>query len=86
MVAETAAGPLAPAVRLVRARGVPAQLCVIHGDRTVLDLAVNCRPDDLFWLFSTSKHRSGLPVIRGALGDALTMNSWPRSVRSIACP
>jgi hypothetical protein len=47
MVAETAAGPLAPAVRLVRARGVPAQLCVIHGDRTVLDLAVNCRPDDL---------------------------------------
>jgi CubicO group peptidase (beta-lactamase class C family) len=125
-------GPLAAAVQLVRARGVPAQLCVIAGDRIVLDLAVNCRPDDLFWLFSTSKpfvallvhqlaargaldldrpvaaywpefgqngkdgitlrhvlqHRSGLPVIRGsgargALGDALTMTSWPHSVRGI---
>lgn len=126
------AGPLAEAARLVQARGVPAQLCVIAGDRTVLDLAVGCRPDDLFWLFSTSKpfvallvhqlaragaigldrpvaaywpefgqrgkggitvrhvlqHRSGLPVIRragpwGALGDALAMTSWERSVRAI---
>lgn len=34
------------------------------------------------------QHRSGLPVIRGsgawgALGDTLTMTSWPHSVRSI---
>jgi CubicO group peptidase (beta-lactamase class C family) len=120
-------GPLAEVVQLVRARGVPAQLCVIADDRIVLDLAVNCRPDDLFWLFSTSKpyvallvhqlaaqgaigldrpvaaywpefgqhgkdgitvrhvlqHRSGLPVIHGALGDALTMTGWPRAIRGI---
>ncbi|MBV9793087.1 MAG: beta-lactamase family protein [Actinobacteria bacterium] len=123
---STASG-LAAAAELVRARGVPAQLCVIEDDRIVLDLAVNCRPDDLFWLFSASKpfvallvhrlaahgavsldrpvaaywpefgqhgkaeitvrhvlqHRSGLPVIHGALGDALTMSSWRRSVRAI---
>jgi CubicO group peptidase (beta-lactamase class C family) len=125
-------GPLAEAAGLVRDRDIPAQLCVIQDDRTILDLAVNCRPDDLFWLFSASKpfvallvhrlaeqgvigldrpvaaywpefgqrgkdgitvrhvlqHRSGLPVIKGsgslgALGDALAMTGWQRSVRNI---
>ena len=119
--------PLAPAVHLIQARGAAAQLCVIQDDRIMLDLAVGCRPDDLFWLFSTSKpyvallvhqlaaeghlnldrpvaaywpkfaqhskghitvrhvlqHRSGLPVIRGPLGDALVMTDWARSVRAI---
>ena len=123
----SAEGSLADAVRLIEARGVPAQLCVIRDGRTILDCSVNCRPDDLFWLFSTSKpfvallvhklaeesalgldhgvarywpefaqrgkhgitirhvlqHRSGLPVIRGALGDALAMTDWERSVRNI---
>jgi CubicO group peptidase (beta-lactamase class C family) len=132
MSGDSDTGPLAEVARLVRDRAVPAQLCVIHDDRTILDLAVNCRPDHLFWLFSASKpfvallvhrlaeqgvigldqpvaaywpefgqhgkdeitvrhvlqHRSGLPVIRGsgslgALGDALAMTGWQRSVRNI---
>ena len=119
--------PLAAAIQLVEARNLPAQLCVIQDDQVIVDLAVNCRPDDLFWLFSTSKpyvallvhqlaaqghldldrpvaaywpkfaqhskghimvrqvlqHRSGLPVIHGALGDALAMTDWARSIRAI---
>ncbi|HEY2518518.1 MAG TPA: serine hydrolase domain-containing protein [Streptosporangiaceae bacterium] len=119
--------PLAVAIQLVAARDLPAQLCVIRDDQVIADLAVNCRPGDLFWLFSASKpyvallvhqlaaegqlgldqpvaaywpkfaqhgkghitvrqvlqHRSGLPVIRGALGDALAMTGWARSIRAI---
>jgi CubicO group peptidase (beta-lactamase class C family) len=76
------AGPLAEAARLVRARGVPAQLCVIHEDRIILDLAAGCRPDDLFWLFSASKPYVALLVhqlaARGALGlDRPVAAYWP---------
>lgn len=121
------ASPLAEAIQLVEGRDLPAQLCVIQDDQVIADLAVNCRLDDLFWLFSASKpyvallvhqlaaegqlgldqpvaaywpkfaqhgkghitvrqvlqHRSGLPVIRGALGDALAMTGWARSIRAI---
>jgi CubicO group peptidase (beta-lactamase class C family) len=74
--------PLADAVQLVQARGVPAQLCVIHVGRTILDLAVNCRLDDLFWLFSAGKPFIALLVHKLAedrlldLDDPVARN-WP---------
>ncbi len=46
---------LARVVDLVRARGVPAQLCVRRHGRVVVDEAYGCAPDALFYLFSTSK-------------------------------
>jgi CubicO group peptidase (beta-lactamase class C family) len=45
----------AEALRLVEARGAAAQLCVLRGDRVLVDRAVNCRSDALFWIFSASK-------------------------------
>ena len=115
------------AVGLVRARGAVAQLCVRRHARVVLDVAVGCRPDALFWVFSAGKpvtavlvhqlteqgivdldapvatywpefaqngkrtisirhvlaHRAGLPAAGTALGDALAMTSWDRSIRRI---
>jgi CubicO group peptidase (beta-lactamase class C family) len=100
---------------------------VIHRGEVVLDEAIACRPDSLFFLFSASKpmvallvhllaergelalddpvarywpefgqrgkdaitirqvlrHRSGLPVARGAARDALSMTDWGASVRAI---
>jgi CubicO group peptidase (beta-lactamase class C family) len=49
--------PAAPAraLRLVEERGAAAQLCVLRGDRVLVDHAVNCAPDALFWIFSASK-------------------------------
>ncbi|OIV37525.1 hypothetical protein BIV57_10385 [Mangrovactinospora gilvigrisea] len=128
--AADAVEPAGDPLELVRARGGAAQLCVLHRGRPVLDEAVNCRPDDLFWTFSASKplvalvvhqlaergelgpdgldtpvaahwpefaargkegitvrhvlrHRAGVPVSRGALGDALRMTDWPRAVRAV---
>ena len=51
-------------------------------DRIVLDLAVGCRPDDLFWLFSTSKPFVALLVhqlaAHGASGlDRPVAAYWP---------
>ncbi len=43
------------ALELVYARGATAQLCVLRGGRVLLDRAIGCRPDALFWIFSTSK-------------------------------
>lgn len=43
------------ALELVRRRGAAAQLCVIRDGRVVIDEAVGCAPDSLFWIFSTSK-------------------------------
>jgi CubicO group peptidase (beta-lactamase class C family) len=123
-----AAAGLDRAVDLVRARGAAAQLCVLRGGRVVLDRAVGCAPDSLFWIFSTSKpfvallvhllaergalalddrvadhwpefgqrgkqaitvrqvlqHRSGVPVARDLVRDALAMTDWDRSVRAVA--
>jgi len=46
---------LARVLELVRARGATAQLCVLRQGQVVLDRAIGCRPDALFWLFSASK-------------------------------
>ena len=78
----TAEHPLAEVVRLVEARGVPAQLCVIQDGRNILDLAVNCRHDDLFWLFSTSKPFVALLVHKLAEDGQLDLDRplagyWP---------
>jgi CubicO group peptidase (beta-lactamase class C family) len=70
------------AVELVRARGVPAQLCVIHDGQVVFDRSFGCAPDSLFWLFSASKPVVALAVHllaeRGelALDDAVA-RYWP---------
>jgi CubicO group peptidase (beta-lactamase class C family) len=74
--------PLARAVRLVAGRGGSAQLCVLHGDRVLIDRCFGCRPDALFWLFSTSKPFVALLVHRlaerGLLGlDEPVARYWP---------
>jgi CubicO group peptidase (beta-lactamase class C family) len=45
---------LARALDLVQARGATAQLCVMRDGQVVLDRAIGCRPDSLFWIFSAS--------------------------------
>jgi len=47
--------PLRQAAELVRRRDASAQLCVLRHGEVVLNEAVNCEPDSLFWMFSTSK-------------------------------
>lgn len=118
---------LSRALVLIQRRRASAQICVIQNGRVILDRAFGCRPDDLFWIFSTSKpfaallvhllaergalslddavashwpefarngkdaitirqvlqHRSGLPVARSAVEDALVMTDWNRSVGNI---
>jgi CubicO group peptidase (beta-lactamase class C family) len=74
-------GPAAAAV-LVEARGAAAQLCVLRGDRVLVDLAVDCRPDALFWIFSASKPYVAVLVHqlveRGRLGlDDPVAAHWP---------
>jgi CubicO group peptidase (beta-lactamase class C family) len=85
--AGVGAGALSRAVALVAARhsaarGIAAQLCVIHNGRNVLDRAFGCRPDDLFWIFSTSKPFAALLVHllaeRGSLSlDDRVAAHWP---------
>lgn len=70
------------AVALVESRGVPAQLCVLRAGEVVVDVALNCRPDALFWLFSASKPFAALMVhelaARGALAlDDPVADHWP---------
>ncbi|GAB3912392.1 putative lipase LipE [Microlunatus endophyticus] len=43
------------AVDLVRRRNASAQLCVLRHGEVVLNEAVDCAPDSLFWMFSTTK-------------------------------
>jgi CubicO group peptidase (beta-lactamase class C family) len=71
------------AVELIRARGAPAQLCVIADGEIVLDHAYKCRVDDLFWIFSAGKpltavlvHRLGLPL------DDPVVKYWPEFGRN----
>ncbi|MPZ84977.1 MAG: serine hydrolase [Actinophytocola sp.] len=70
--------------RLVRARGGSGQVCVIRDGDVVLDLAVGCAPDDLFWTFSAGKPYVALLVHqlaeRGALDlDDPVATHWPDS-------
>jgi CubicO group peptidase (beta-lactamase class C family) len=82
--AELAVDPAgtAEALRLVQDRGASAQLCVLRGGRVLLDRAVNCRPDALFWIFSASKPYVAVLVHqlveRGRLGlDDPVAAHWP---------
>jgi CubicO group peptidase (beta-lactamase class C family) len=81
--AGVAAAGLDRALDLVRARGVAAQLCVVRDGRVVLDRAVGCRPDSLFWIFSASKPfvalLAHLLAQRGELSlDDRVADHWPR--------
>jgi len=77
---------LETAVRLVRSRGVTAQLVVVRDGVTLLDRAFGCRQDALFYPFSVSKayvsvmvHRL---VERGALDpDQPVAAYWPDFAR-----
>jgi CubicO group peptidase (beta-lactamase class C family) len=69
-------------LELVRRRGAAAQLCVLRDGRVVIDEAVGCAPDALFWIFSTSKPYAALLVHllaeRGALAlDEPVAAYWP---------
>jgi CubicO group peptidase (beta-lactamase class C family) len=73
---------LQPAVRLVEARGCPAQLSVIWRGQVVLDCATGCKPDSLFFLFSAGKPMVALCVHmlaeRGELSlDDPVARYWP---------
>jgi CubicO group peptidase (beta-lactamase class C family) len=76
------AGLLDAAVALAAARGCPAQLCVIHRGQVVLDEAIGCRPDSLFFLFSASKPLTALLVHQLAERGELDLDDpvaryWP---------
>ncbi|TDV56208.1 serine hydrolase domain-containing protein [Actinophytocola oryzae] len=69
-------------LELVRARGVRAQLCVLRDGEVLLDHAVGCEPDSLFWIFSASKPFVALLVHllaeRGELDlDDPVARHWP---------
>ncbi|NUR28301.1 MAG: beta-lactamase family protein [Catenulispora sp.] len=69
-------------VDLVKARGGPAQLVVWQDGRLVLDEAVGCPPDALFWTFSAGKPFTALAVHllaeRGRLDlDEPVARYWP---------
>jgi len=81
--AGAASAGLDRALDLVRARGAAAQLCVVRDGQVVLDRAVGCRPDSLFWIFSVSKPFVALLVHllaqRGELSlDDRVAGYWPR--------
>jgi CubicO group peptidase (beta-lactamase class C family) len=68
--------------RLVADRGAAAQLCVLHHGTVVLDTAIGCQPDSLFWIFSASKPYVAMAVHllaqRGELSlDDPVARHWP---------
>jgi CubicO group peptidase (beta-lactamase class C family) len=76
------AARLNSAVALAASRGCPAQLCVIHRGQVVLDEAIGCRPDSLFFLFSATKPMTALLVHLLAERGELTLDDplaryWP---------
>jgi CubicO group peptidase (beta-lactamase class C family) len=76
------AGGLEKAISIVRERGGPAQLYILVRGEVVLDEAVNCRPDSLFFLFSASKPMVALLVHMLAERGELTLDDpvaayWP---------
>jgi CubicO group peptidase (beta-lactamase class C family) len=81
-VSGPGAGGLEKAINLVRERGGPAQLCILVRGEVVLDEAVECRPDSLFFLFSASKPMVALLVHLLAERGELTLDDpvaayWP---------
>jgi CubicO group peptidase (beta-lactamase class C family) len=73
---------LARVLQLIRARGATSQICVLRDGQVVLDRAIGCRPDGLFWLFSASKPYTALLVHllaeRGKLSlDDAVAEYWP---------
>jgi CubicO group peptidase (beta-lactamase class C family) len=73
---------LSAALRLAAARGCAAQLCVIHRGQVVLNEAIGCRPDSLFFLFSAGKPFVAMLVHQLAERGALALDDpvaryWP---------
>jgi CubicO group peptidase (beta-lactamase class C family) len=80
---DVAAEGLDRALGLIRARRAAAQLCVMRDGQVVLDRAVGCRPDSLFWTFSASKPFVALLVHLLAQRGQLSLDDrvaayWPR--------
>ncbi|HEX3786259.1 MAG TPA: serine hydrolase domain-containing protein [Pseudonocardiaceae bacterium] len=74
---------VAGVLELVHERGGIAQLCVLRRGKVVLDRAIGCQPDDLFWIFSASKPFVALLVHllaeRGKLAlDDPVAEYWPK--------
>lgn len=74
--------PLRRAVELMERRRASAQLCVLRHGEVVLNQAVNCAPDGLFWMFSTSKPYTSVLVHlmaeRGVIDlDDRVSTYWP---------
>ncbi|MGW8378116.1 serine hydrolase domain-containing protein [Streptomyces sp. ODS28] len=79
---ETDGEALGHAVELMRARGGAAQLCVVRDGRVLVDEAVGCAPDALFWTYSASKPYVALLIHhlaeQGELGlDDPVARHWP---------
>lgn len=71
--------------QLVRARGIPAQLCVVRGDEVVFDRSYRTADDALFWAFSAGKPLTSVLVWRlvgrGLVDpDAPMAHYWPELV------
>ncbi len=82
MVRKTRTMTLDTAWRLVTARGLPAQLVVLRDGEPVLDRAMRCTRDSLFWLFSAGKPYLAVLVRRLADDglvdlDAAVASYWP---------
>jgi len=70
------------ALNIIRERSSPAQLCIVARGRIVLNEAVGCRPDSLFFLFSASKPLVALLVHQLAERGELALDDrvaayWP---------
>jgi len=65
------------ALDLIRARGAAAQICVLRDGEVVLDHAVGCCRDDLFWIFSASKPLIALLVhLLAQRGSCRSTTAW----------
>ena len=79
MADESALGNV---LRLIRSREQAAQLCIVQNGRILVNEAVGCRPDALFWIFSAGKPFVALLIHllaqRGALSrDDVVARFWP---------
>jgi CubicO group peptidase (beta-lactamase class C family) len=82
----SAAAAAAPVIRLVRARGAVAQLCVIRDGDLVVDVSIGCDLDSLFWIFSASKPYVALLIHLLAERGQLSLDDpvaayWPQFAR-----
>ena len=83
---ESPGESLSRVVALIEGRPAAAQICVVRHGQVILDRAVNCRPDDLFWIFSASKPLTALLVHRLAEQGAISLDDpvaayWPEFAR-----